>query len=224
MDIEKIKLNRMARASRNNRPLKTFMDIYSSTDKALKEVVSLGASLETQETLVKSHVINLVTAVEVYYRDMLDSIFRMCVPSSYKDILRKLHDHAYKIDDLVSMYEADIHPLELIANSHSFQNKENIERVFKIVLGDSFFKKIQSIKWRIKDSPESESEISYKDIEALQSIFEYRHSLIHNPNQKLSESLSSIEGKINSIFGVITASDIVLSSHINENLDPELKA
>jgi len=127
MDINKIKKNREAKDSRNNRPIKAFMDLFSATDEALKEVASLGASKATQETLVKSHVINIVTAVEVYYRDMLDSVFRICAPSSFEDKLRKLHDKSYKIDDLVAIYVNRIHPLELIASNHSFQNITNIE-------------------------------------------------------------------------------------------------
>jgi len=78
VDINKIIKNREARNSRNNRPISAFVELYQATDKAFKEVVDLGASIETQETLIKSHVINIVTAIEVYYRDMLDSVFK-CV-------------------------------------------------------------------------------------------------------------------------------------------------
>ncbi|MFT6910355.1 MAG: hypothetical protein ACJAS1_007083 [Oleiphilaceae bacterium] len=224
MDIERIIKNREARDSRNSRPISAFMELYQATDKALKEVQNLGASKETQETLVKSHVINIVTAVEVYYRDMLDSVFKMCAPSSFENKLKKLHDKSYKIDDLIAMYVNQIHPLELIASDHSFQNTNTIDKVFTIVIGKPFFKQVRHIKWRLKDNEQSESEATQEDILALQDLFEYRHLLIHNPNQSLKASIEVIENQINSIFGVVMASDIIMSQYINENIDPELNA
>jgi len=52
VDIGRIIKNREVRDSR---PISAFMELYQVTDKALKEVQNLGASIETQETLVKSH-------------------------------------------------------------------------------------------------------------------------------------------------------------------------
>lgn len=84
MDINKIKSNRLASESRDSRPSNTFRDLFNSTDSALKEVAKLGASETTKETLLKNHLVNLVTAVEVYYRDMLDLVFRLCKPDSFE--------------------------------------------------------------------------------------------------------------------------------------------
>jgi hypothetical protein len=80
------------------------------------------------------------------------------------------------------------------------------------------------MKWRLADNPETESEISHADIATLQEIFEERHLLIHNPRSHLKVSLSSTEERIDSIFGVIVASDIVLTRFINENIASELSS
>ena len=223
MDIEKIIKNRKARDSRDSRPFATFMEMYLATEKAQKEVAELGASNETQETILKSHVINIVTAVEVYYRDMLDAIFKMCAPSSFEHKLKKLHDKSYKIDELITMHVNRIHPLELIASNHSFQNTNNIDKVFSIIIEKPFLKKVRNMKWRIKDNPESESEVTQQDIEALQDLFEYRHTLIHNPNQSLKAPIRDIEKQINAALGVVMASDLIMSQYINDNLDSELE-
>lgn len=222
MDIVKITNNTKAKKSRDARPLGAFMDLYSSTEKALTEVAELNASDATKKTLLKSHVINTVTAVEVYYRDMLDSVFRLCKPSSFEDKLKKLHDRSYKIDDLLDMYIHKIHPLELVASSLSFQNIHNIDKTFTILIGKPFFKQAKQIKWRLADQPKTESEISHSDIQALQDLFDERHQLIHNPNIDFSTSINEIENKIDSVLGVIMASDLVMIQFINENLDPEV--
>lgn len=224
MDIDKIIENKKARNSRNNRPISAFVELYQATDKAFKEVVDLGASIETQETLIKNHVINIVTAIEVYYRDMLDSVFKMCQPSTFEKKLKKLHDRTYKIDDLVEIYVNKIHPLELIANSHSFQNTNTIDKIFTIIIDKPFLKQIRQLKWRQKDKPETEAEATQEDILALQDLFEYRHLLIHNPNKSLKTSIEIIEDQINSACGVVMASDFIMSQYLNDNIDPELKS
>lgn len=201
--------------------MNAFLDLYSSTDKALKEVSKLNASEETQKTLLKSHVINIVTAVEVYYRDMLDSVFRLCKPSSFENKLKKLHDNSYKIDDLIDMYVHHIHPLELVSSSLSFQNIYNIDKIFTILIEKPFFKQIKQIKWRIKDTL-AESEASHDDIQSLEDLFTERHQLIHNPNIDFSTTIDDIEKKICSVLNVIMASDLVMTQFINENLDPEV--
>jgi hypothetical protein len=223
VDIDKIVENRKARDSRDSRPFATFMEMYLATEKAQREVAELGASIETQETILKSHVINIVTAVEVYYRDMLDAIFKMCSPSSFEHKLKKLHDKSYKIDDLIAMYKKSVHPLELIASNHSFQNTNNIDRVFTIITEKPFLKQVRQMKWRLKDKPESESEVTHEDLLALQDLFEYRHTLIHNPNQSLKAPIRDIEKQINSALGVVMASDLIMSQYLNANIDPELE-
>ena len=223
MDIDKIIKNKEARNSRNNRPISTFMELYQATEKAFEEVVNLGASIETQETLIKSHVINIVTAIEVYYRDMLDSVFKICKPNTFEKKLKKLHDRTYKIDDLLEIYVNKIHPLELIANNHSFQNTNTIDKVFTIIIDKPFLKQVRQIKWRLKDKPETEAEATQEDILALQDLFEYRHLLIHNPNKSLKASIGIIEDQINSACGVVMASDLIMSQYLNDNIDPVLE-
>ena len=222
MDITKVSSNTKARKSRDSRPVRAFMDLYSLTDSALKEVSELGATDTTIETLLKSHIINTVTAVEVYYRDILDSVFRLCKLSSFEGKLKKLHDRSYRIDDLIEMYANSIHPLELVANSLNFQNTQSIEKIFTILIGQSFFKQARQLKWRLKEDPYTESEISYADIEALQQVFDERHQLIHNPSKSFLTTASEMDCKMNSVCGVIMASDLVMTQFINDNVDPEV--
>lgn len=222
MDIVKITSNKKSRTSRARRPIKAFLELYDATDSALKEVVGLGASEATIETLIKSHVINVVTAVEVYFRDMLDTIFRLCRRESFESKIKKLHDKSYKIDDLLVIYVNRIHPLELVADGLSFQNIESIEKTFSTLLDKPFFKQTKQFTWRLKDEPETESTIQHSDIENLEGIFQERHLLIHNPSRNLSTSLISTQERINSVLGVVMASDLVLTNFINENIDSEL--
>ena len=222
LDVKKITSNANARNSRNSRPYTAFNDLFNSTDKALKEVLSLNVSKETATTLMNSHVINSVTALEVYYKDMLDSIFKLCKPSSFEKKLKKLHDKTYKIDDLLDIYVHRIHPLSLIANNLSFQNTYNIDKVFSIIIEEPFFKKIKSGKYRFKDNPKKEFSLEHKQLDLLQELFDMRHELIHNPNANHSIN-QDIYFKIQAAQNVVMFSDFVLGQYISDNIDPKIE-
>lgn len=222
LDVKKITKNTNARNSRNSRPYAAFNDLFNSTDKALREVLSLNVSKETATTLMNSHVINSVTAVEVYYKDMLDSIFKLCKPSSFEKKMKKLHDKTYNIDDLLDIYVHRIHPLSLIANNLSFQNTYNIEKVFSIIIEEPFFKKIKAGTYRIKENSENEFSLEHKQLELLQELFDMRHELIHNPNTNHSITKDTYF-KIQAAQNVVMFSDFVITQYINDNIDPEIE-
>ena len=222
MNIHKIIKNTEAKKSREAKPLGAFMDLYNATNSALLEVSELGASKSTKEARLKGHIINTVTAVEVYYRDMLDLVFKLCEPKAYNENLRRLHDKNYKIDEIIELYINKVNPLELISSSLSFQNIESIDKVFSILTGNQFFKQAKQLKWRLAEKPENEFQINNEDLKALQEIFDERHQLIHNPSRNFTVSEEIIISKIDSIFGVIMASNIIITNFINDNIDNKI--
>jgi len=217
MNIEKIIHNKHAKKSRDLRPLRAFVDLYEANNSAMEEIHKLTVSNSTKEALLKSNIINLVTAIEVYYRDMLDAIFRLCKVSSYESSLRKIHDKNYKIDSILNLYNKKIHPLELIVDAQNFQNLETIDKVFSIILKKSFLKSILQIEWKFDLEDKNSSSISDQEIKIVKKVFEERHQLIHNPNMKYSITKDEIEDKVNAVFGLIMASDLVFIQFINEN-------
>ncbi|PTO95124.1 hypothetical protein CWO08_12380 [Vibrio sp. 10N.286.48.B8] len=218
MNINKINKNIAAKNSRNPRPFATFFDISESTSKAMAEVSSLSVSDETLVTLKNNQIINMVTAVEVYFRDILDAIFKMCERESFEGKLKKLHDKNYKIDEVIAIYENKIHPLELISTSLGFQNTDNINKVFSTLLGDRFIPNLLKLKWKLaKDSDEEASKLYMSDVENLQELFDIRHHLIHNPHKMSTIPDEKIEVLFESMYGFILASDFAFTEFINAN-------
>ncbi|KUJ75763.1 hypothetical protein AVO42_10800 [Thiomicrospira sp. XS5] len=223
LDIDKILEDIDAKHSRHYIPLHSFQSLYEKTENAIQELEKLSVSTETKDTILKAHVINTVTAVEVYYRTLVDSVFKTCSPKSFEKTLIKLHDKSYKIDDLIVMYKNSIHPLELVASNLNFQSVQNIDKYFSILLQNKFFDEIKSLRYRIKDKPETETQITFKEIEDLNYIFNLRHQLIHNPNLQITINEEELLNKIDSINGVVMASDLVVRQFVLTNVDPEIK-
>lgn len=223
MDIKKISENKDAKKSRSLRPVRAFHDLYTSSNLALEEVYTFNVSQSTKETLLKNHIINLVTAIEIYYKDMLDAIFRLCKPSSYESKLKKIHDKNYRINDIVNLYNNRIHPLELIVSSQSFQSIETIDKVFSTLLEKSFLTEIQQIKWKFNLEDKKEFSISNHEIKIVKELFKERHQLIHNPRMQYSFTKEEIEVKDVAIFGLIMASDLIFIQFINKNTKDSTK-
>ncbi|WP_024851266.1 HEPN domain-containing protein [Hydrogenovibrio kuenenii] len=223
LDIDKILNDIDAKHSRHYIPINAFQSLYEKTENAIHELERLSVSSETKDTILKAHVINTVTAVEVYYRTLIDSIFKTCKPESFEKTLSKLHGSSYKIDDLIAMYKNCIHPLELVASNLNFQSVKNIDKYFSILLQNKFLDEIKSLHYRIKDKPATETQITFKEINDLNYIFNLRHQLIHNPNLKISINEDELLEKIDSINGVVMASDLVVRQFVLKNVDPEIE-
>ena len=67
--------------------------------------------------LEKQSVITMITASEVYFRDMLDGIFRVCKPEAFRPVLKEIYKSKHDIDDLLDFHVRRVHPLELIVDS-----------------------------------------------------------------------------------------------------------
>ena len=167
--------------------------------------------------LGRSCVISMVTAIEVYFKDVLDGIFRICDPTFFEPLLKKLHSRKYDISDLVDFYRHKIHPLELIAANQSFQSAEAIDAVFSNFVGRSLWSELRELRFRFTDD-ESKVEHSFDAqlLTDLKNLFALRHELVHDPAMHApidSNTKTLVVCSAYLIFGV----DIILMNMIAEN-------
>jgi len=221
MDFEKIVQNREIRKSRHARPFINFVENTNQCIDAGREIIEGKETSNHISLLERSVIISFATHVEVYFRDMLDLIFRNCDPEYFFPKLRYIHQSKYSIEDLLEIYERQIHPLEIVSGDMSFQNAEKIEKVFSKFLGKSLWKQAINIQVRIKDKPETAVKFESEYLDGLKRIFSLRHELVHNP--KMSSYLTSdILKDIENSRGLIFAVDIILSHMLVEKKDPNL--
>jgi hypothetical protein len=221
MKLEKILQSRVNRRDRGGRPYANFVDTFNDLVDASNAVIDQKKELPHAPLLSRAIVITLVTSIEVYYKDMLDGIFRTCKPSFFKPVLRQLTNEKFDIDDLIQLHEQQIHPLELIASNQSFQNVSVIERVFSKFVGNGFWQRLFGIQVRLKESPDKVYDFKKQQLQSLDRIFKLRHELVHDPGKKYVLSGKTLEDITNSAW-MIFGSDIVLSEVIHKNLDDEV--
>jgi len=220
MDINKIIQSRINRKSRLGRPFVIFCDSFLECAEAAKVLVN-NSTLPFTNLLERSTVITMATSIEVYYKDVLDIIFRICTPDFFQPALKKIHDTKYDIIDLLELYKSQVNPLELISAKQSFQNKDAIESVFSKFLGCSFWKAVQNTKVRVKDKPEKVYTFSWEDINALDALFSLRHELVHNPSKHPFFSKQVVDDIVRSAW-LVFGSDIVLMEMISAHRDPSI--
>lgn len=221
MDIEKILKGRSNRESREARPFKNFYESAHQCFQAGWAVVEGRERSYHVAIIARSVVITSVTAIEVYFRDILDFLFKYCDPEFFEPHLKKLHQNKYDITDLIEVYRHNVHPLEVVVNDMSFQSVEKIEKTFSLFLKGGLWGQVLSLQVRTKDQPETEASFDAANLEQLRRIFMLRHELVHNPGQGnfLNEDvLNDLQGAISMVFGA----DVVLSRMLEQNKDPRL--
>lgn len=199
---------------------------FRTFDRSFREVMDASAYLASTShpepithLIEKSIVISCVTSIETYYRDMLHLMFKYCSPEFFRPKLKLIYPEKFDIDELVDVYQHNLHPLEIVLSSQSFQNISKIERVFSKFLNTGFWPRLVGLQMRIKDKPDSGVQIQQSHIDSLSDLFTLRHELVHEPGRKNFIDSGLID-KLYDSWLVIFASDMVLSQLIEDHRDP----
>lgn len=222
MDIERLLQTRSLRSTRGGRPFKTFFGMYSEILQ-VEKVDSTTIAPEILWILEKQSVITMVTAVEVYFRDTLDGIFRLCKPDAFRPVLKDLHKAKYDIDELLEFYVKRVHPCELVVDSFNFQNPAIIASVFGKLMRKSLWESVIGMHLRVKDQPETEITLESEHLAAFERSLRLRHELIHNPDLTRVKLSPSEWTDLHLIAVLVFGCDVVIMNFISENLDEEIK-
>lgn len=224
MDIDSIAKYRQNRKSPSGAPLRAFYAQFDPWINGANEVKQLSVSQSTKWLIERSLVISGVTAIEVYFRDMLDVIFRSCRADVFSPKLRELHKEKYDIDEIVEIYQKQINPCELVLAGLSFQRMDTIEKMFSTLINKPFWKSAVPVQIRLKDDHTKQFEVTDRHVKSLRSLLALRHELVHDPDKhkhKLTEE------EISWLYDaglLMFACDIVLNQFIAANIDLELKS
>jgi hypothetical protein len=222
MDIKQVLQARANRRTRIEQPFANFLEMVQQCIAAGDLVLSGSVDSKVVVLIERSAVISTVTAIEVYYRDILDFIFRYCSPKFFEPHLKQLYPEKYDISDLLEVYRHQVHPLELVSAYQSFQNIERIDKVFsKFLSKGGLWDNVLQLQVRVKDSPSTESSFTHDDLLALKRLFDLRHELVHDPARSAfftEQTVADIWSATSMIFG----SDLLLTQVIQANRDPEL--
>jgi hypothetical protein len=221
MDYKQILQARENRKTRLARPFENFFESFSQCERAGEAILEGCAAPEFTPLLERSVVISAVTAIEVYYRDMLDYIFRYCSRSFVEPKLKLLHPEKYDITDLLAVYFHKIHPMELVSATQSFQNVDRIERVFSKFVDKGLWSSVLSLQARLKETPDNIATWSDEDLSGLKATFELRHELVHDPARRAFLTQDVIENLWKSAH-MVFGSDLVLVKVLAENRDPTI--
>lgn len=222
MDTRRILQTRANRKARGARPYTNFYEIHKQCTEAAELVLGNKLPEEISHLVERSAVITTVTAIEVYYRDMLDLIFRYCSPSFFEPRLKALHADKFDIEDMMAVYVQRIHPLEIVSSSQSFQSAEKIDKVFSMFLKKSLWSSFIGLQLRIEDKSQTEMTLGPEILEGLRATFALRHELVHDATMRSFMSdqvLTNLNLAATAVFG----SDIVLGPMLIENRDPKLE-
>lgn len=221
LDFSKVIDGRNARATRKGKPFSIFYSAAQQCVDAGKEIVRDGIEFDHNVLLERSVVITFATHVEVYFRDILDAIFRHCDPEFFVPKLKHIHGVKYDIENLIEIHKKSIHPLELVSSETSFQNTAKIEKVFSKFVGKSLWATVFEIKLRVADEPDTAVGFDAALLASLNRVFELRHVLVHNP-KATSHLNSQVVDDLDNSIGLMLAVDVVLTDVLHKHRDPSL--
>ena len=220
MDIKQVLQSRANRRTRSARPFTNFYEQAVQCTEAGKMILAGSVEHKISALIERSIVITLVTAIEVYYRDLLDFVFRYSSPKFFEPHLKVIFQDKFDIVDLLEVYRHQVHPLELVSASQSFQNADRIDKVFsKFLQKGGLWKQVIQLRIRSKSDEGDGEGFTKEDVLGLRRTFALRHELVHDPAKGsffTEDTLADLHRSISAVF----ASDVILSNVIEANRDP----
>lgn len=226
-DYENILESRKSREARSKLPWNNFLkkyflvtDLFDSIHKKFKDKDFLQESR-------KQDVIGLVTALEVYFKDIILYLIR-----KQKVDVSKLFDDddQVKILDLENIIKANITIPDLLHLKYNFMKLSDIDTIFRRALNIKIFDELKKFTFRIDNKrgliPVKFSNRKKDDFfidadyyKGIDGLIKKRNSFIHDTNPKLKISKADIEAANESIFEFVMFLDTFLDLYSSNKLN-----
>jgi hypothetical protein len=216
IDVDAILRARGQRITREGYPLHVLMETFKQIEAAEEEVKRSSLTPETKWILQRSYVLTAITSCEVYFKDMLRTLFSISKKDSFLGKLQLFHKEKYGIDELLSMQFQGISPFDLVLASANFQNISEIDKVFSAIIGKPFWKAVfaQNVFTEREGTKIPLTEDALGDFGRLLNL---RHELTHDPDHKRRNLTEEELAMIRSIPTLIFACDFIIIGYVMAN-------
>jgi len=223
IDVKRLMQARANRDGRLGLPVVNCMKAILQCTDAGELLVEKAVDSKVAALLERAVVISTVTAVEVYFRDTLATIFRVCVPEFFDPHVKQLFPEKFDISDLVELHRNKIDPLDVVLASQSFQNLDRINKIFsRFLVGGDLSKTIVGQRVRKKGDLSEGVAFEKEYLEGVERTFGLRHELVHDPARH-SFFNEAVLSDIWSTGAFVFHADISLMRYIGKNLRPEFR-
>lgn len=222
IDVKRLLQARTNRNSRLDRPSVNCLKTILQCKEASELILAKSIDEKVADLLERSVVISTVTAVEVYFRDLLSTIFDVCVPDFFEPHLKQLYQEKIDITELFDLHRHQVNPLELVVAAQSFQSLARIDHVFSKFLSTNttLIKSVLKVRLRVKGDLSDGVGFSEDNIKDVNRLFMLRLELVHDPARRSffnEETLNDIL----SAGGLVAMADVVVMEAIKLGLKPE---
>jgi len=202
-DLSKLKTTAEHRRKRSSKPWNFFHkkiyyigDIITESDKKIKDKRVL-------EEIFKQQLVSLITALEVYLREMFISIIDEKKIKS-DDLLKKIKKD-YNLYEIIVLHEEMVNnkwkKSEVLANEYNFQSLKEVQRIFSKLLGVDVFASLK--KFQIPSSDNGVFQLKRDFDKRLEEILNLRHSIVHDINFRRKISYNNIIDTWNDIHSFV---------------------
>ena len=204
-------------SNRKPKPLEVFVRSSEQFELLMTDLEIKQVSETSKTVVLKNSIINQVSLMEVYFKDMLMIVLNTLSDTVSEGILNQLHPKKYRISEIIEMNRHSVSPYEMIVQDQNFQNLDNIERVYSKLLNKPFKSVVLKANYRIVEISNKVIEFSIEELDRLKELIEYRHELVHNLEGNSSYTNNEIFEMILSLHRYVMISELILQDFINKN-------
>ncbi len=204
----KIQKSRQNMKYRQDRPYHNFRLKTSKSEKFLKKTLATFGDSATVREALSQFVISDISAFEVYFKDVFCEVFEFLKEDTeliQRCAKAKLVDRTFTLDDLIIITNDKIKISEIILGCQNFQNLDNINKVFSVIVDEKIFDLLNNNNF-YRGEPKFPEKLKKYSMSIrsdwyplMQEYLELRHTLIHDytPRKKMNvERIFELHGNL----------------------------
>jgi len=209
--VIKIKEQEKSRQTRSARPFVNFMKKVDTANKLYKEIRTKINEIELVKEAKNQFIIVLITAFEVYFRDLFKVVFKLCNNEKvYEGCLRINIDQKFTLKDLIHIYKDDLKIEDIILQCVNFQNMYSVDEVFSALVNKKVIAEL-SVGEFVTGGPKKLNISLPRDwFKEINELLDLRHKTVHDINFLIEIDDKRIEKFLNYLYIFITIFDIYI--------------
>ena len=178
--IDLILKGRKNRKFRSSWPFDAHYIKITRADNLLEKIEKQIKSRNCIQEARKQFVTSYITALEVYFKDMLLRLLRIFGSTRLIEQVRLKFD----IFELEKIIKEEISIEEVITSYFNFQDLDQINKVFSLIFNVSFFEELKNQEFKMTNSRLEPFEIHKDFYKEIKSFIDLRHDFVHEINFK----------------------------------------
>jgi len=188
-----------------------FFEKFKKSHDLIIKIESIVDDTNLVQEAYKQFIVSLVTAMEIYFKDLLKELFKKCKSDIMYERCKLIKlGNKFSFIEIVQFYQNNIDIEDIICEYFNFQNLECIDEVFSCICNFKIFQEIKGKEFILPNRKNMKIFLENDFYKNIAETLEMRHKIIHDIDNLMIIKKTKVSMSIAYVLNFILAFDITI--------------